>query len=138
MGIVLDTNVLIDAEHSRLALTVITGNGNDNEAYIAVVTVAELLAGVHLAETLEARIKRSAFVEGILNAIPSLPFDEAVARTYAELYSHFLKHKPRAQNLPNVHDLQIAATAITNGFPVLTNNIKDFGKIPGLRVKKIP
>jgi tRNA(fMet)-specific endonuclease VapC len=88
-----------------------------------------------LAKTPDARIWRSSFVEWILQAIPCLPLEEAVARTYADLYAHVLQSNPRIQRLPNVHDLQIAATAITNGFAVLTNNVQDFKEIPGLKIE---
>ncbi len=135
MGLIIDTNVLIDAERHRLMFKELTVLSEYGEAYIAAITVSELLAGVHLAKTTESRIQRSAFVEGVLNAIPSLPFEEAVARTYAELYAHALQSNPRIQRIPNVHDLQIAATAIANGFAVLTNNVQDFRKIPGLRIE---
>ena len=135
MDLIIDTHVFIDAENHRLVLKELTVLSEYGEAYIAAITVSELLAGVHLAKTPEARIQRSAFVEGVLSTIPCLPFEEAVARTYAELYAHFLKSNPRIQRIPNVHDLQIAATAITNGFAVLTNNVQDFGKVPGLKIE---
>jgi len=61
-----------------------------------------------------------------------------VARTYAELYAHFLKIQSRVKGTFNVHDLQISATAVTHGFTVLTNNVKDFEKVPGLKVLKPP
>ena len=134
MGLIIDTNIFIDVEQHRLVLKNLTVLSEYGEAYIAAITASELLAGVHLAKTVEARIQRSAFVEGILHAIPCLPFDEAVARTYAELYAHFLQSNPRIQRIPNVHDLQIAATAMTNGFVVLTNNVQDFKKVPGLKI----
>ncbi len=135
MGLIIDTNVFIDAEHQRLVFKELTVLSEYGEAYMAAITVSELLAGVHLAKTPEARVQRLAFVEGVLSAIPCLPFEEAVARTYAELYAHFLKSSPRTKRIPNVHDLQIAATAITNGFAVLTNNIQDFRKVPGLNIE---
>jgi len=135
MGLIIDTNVFIDAEHHRLVFKDLTVLSEYGEAYIAAITVSELLAGVHLAKTPGARVQRSAFVEGVLRAIPCLPFEEAVARTYAELYTHFLKSNPRIQRIPNVHDLQIAATGIANGFAVLTNNVQDFVKIPGLKIE---
>ena len=135
MGLIIDTNVFIDAEQHRLVLKELTVLSEYGEAYIAAITVSELLAGVHLAKTVDARIQRSAFVEGVLSAIPCLPFEETVARTYAELYAHILQSNPRIQRLPNVHDLQIAATAITNGFAVLTKNVQDFKKVPGLKIE---
>jgi tRNA(fMet)-specific endonuclease VapC len=130
MGLVIDTNVFINAENNRFDLDTLAQYADYGEAYIAAVTVSELLTGVHMAKTTAIRVKRSAFVEGVLNGVPVLDFTEEVARTYAELYAHFLKK--RAKPSSTVHDLQIAATAITFGYAVLTSNVGDFKKIPGL------
>ena len=130
MGLVIDTNVFINAGNDRFDLDTLAQYADYGEAYIAAVTVSELLTGVHMAKTTAIRVKRSAFVEGVLNGVPVLDFTEEVARTYAELYAHFLKK--RAKPSSTVHDLQIAATAITFGYAVLTSNVGDFKKIPGL------
>jgi predicted nucleic acid-binding protein len=133
MGLVIDTNVFIDAQDGRFALERLAEFAHYGEGFIAAITVSELLAGVHLAATPAQRVQRSAFVEGVIGSVPVLDFTEAVARAYAELYAHFLR--PRGQMKGRVHDLQIAATAIAHGFPVLTSNRDDFRQIPGLRVE---
>jgi len=132
MGIVIDTNVFIDAENSRLSLQSLEKFADYGDTFIAAITVSELLAGVHMAKKSTIKIKRSAFVENIISTMPVLEFNEAVARCYSELYVHFLKSKAKANT--NVHDLQIAATAITHGYAVLTSNINDYKKVPGLNV----
>ncbi len=132
MGLVIDTNIFIDAENGRLDLNSLDTFSAYGDVYIAAITVSELLAGVHLAKTADIRIQRSAFVEGIISKIPVLGFTEEVARSYGELYAHFLK--PRAKTNTNVHDLQIAATCIVHGFAVLTSNVADYKKVPGLNV----
>ena len=132
MGLVIDTNVFIDAENGRLDLGSIVSLSDYGDAYIAAVTVSELLTGVHLARTSTIRIQRSAFVEGIIANIPVLEFNEEVARCYGELYALFLKSRAKANT--NVHDLQIAATCIAHGFTLLTSNVADFKKVPGLEI----
>ncbi len=132
MGLVIDTNVFIDAENSRLDLNSLGIFSDHGDAYIAAITVSELLTGVHLSRTAAIRIQRSAFVEGIIAKIPVLDFNEEVARCYGELYAHLLK--PRAKANTNVHDLQIAATCIAHGFAVLTSNVADYKKVPGLNI----
>ena len=77
-------------------------------------------------------MRRLSFVENMLDHVPLLAFDAEVARVYAELYAQALKNQNR-KNL-NTHDLQIAATAICYGYPVLTSNTEDFHKIPGVRL----
>ncbi|MEE9493594.1 MAG: type II toxin-antitoxin system VapC family toxin [Gammaproteobacteria bacterium] len=130
MGVVIDTNVFIDAENGRLALNSLDALSVNGDAYVAAITISELLTGVHLANAADIRIQRSAFVEGIIAKIPVLEFNEEVARCYGEIYAHFLKPRVKA----NVHDLQIAATCIAHGFAVLTNNVSDFKKVPGLNI----
>ena len=132
MGLVIDTNVFIDAENGRLDLTSLDTFSDNGDAYIAAITVSELLTGVHLARTADIRIRRSAFAEGIISKLPVLEFNEEVARCYGELYAHFLR--PRAKATTNVHDLQIAATCIAHGFAVLTTNVADYKKVPGLNI----
>ncbi len=131
MGLIIDTNVFIDAEQGRIHLHEISALKKYTEAFISVITISELLTGVHLAKTADERIKRSAFVQHIISKIPALDFDKVVAKTYSELHVHFLSSRKVA---PAIHDLQISATAITFGYPVLTSNTTDFKKIPGLQV----
>jgi len=132
MGLVVDTNIFIDTENGRLNLDTLNALPDWDESYIAAVTVSELLVGVHLAKTDTIRIKRSAFVEGIIVNMPVLDFNEKIAKSYAQLYALVLKSKAKAST--NVHDLQIAATCIALGHSILTSNVSDFKKIPGLNI----
>jgi len=131
MGLIVDTNVFIDAENNRLNLSRLSALQNQT-VYIAAVTVSELLAGVALAKTADEKINRHAFVENILNSVPVLDFDIEVARIYAELYAHALSNGKR-QKL-NAHDLQLAATALVYGHQILSANTDDFKNIPGIKV----
>ena len=131
MGLIIDTNVFIDAENGRLELGAIPVLQTE-PVFIAAVTVSELLAGVKLAKTPEEYMHRHTYAESILNSIPVLDFDTEVARTYAELYAQALGQQRRS-NL-NVHDLQIAATALVQGYSILTTNVDDFNGIPGVRL----
>ena len=132
MGLVIDTNFFINVENNRAKMQELDSYTSYGEVYISAITAAELLLGVHLASDMAIRINRHAFVDNILRSIPSLAFDAKVARTYAEIYAYFFK--PRCKATANVHDLQIAATALTYDFPILTNNIKDFKPIPGIKI----
>ncbi len=131
MGLIIDTNVFIDAENGRLELGAIPVLQTE-PVFIAAITVSELLAGVKLAKTPEEYMHRHTYAESILNTIPVLDFDTEVARTYAELYAQALGQQRRS-NL-NVHDLQIAATALVQGYSVLTTNVDDFKGVPGVRL----
>jgi tRNA(fMet)-specific endonuclease VapC len=102
-----------------------------NEALaIAAITASELLTGVHRANTESRRLRREAFVEGILALIPVLPIDLRVARVHAHLWAILAAD---GQTI-GAHDLWIAATALTHGYSVLTHNVREFNRMPGLVV----
>jgi len=95
-----------------------------------VITVSELLHGVHRATHGKARARRAAFVEGLLAAVEALPITTAVARIHAEIWSA-LKDEGA---VIGAHDLWIAATALGQGMTVATANARDFERVPGLDV----
>lgn len=101
----------------------------DEERAISVVTVSELLHGVHRA-TGARRARRRAFVEHVLAGFEPLPITETVARVHAEAWADLSR---RGQAV-GAHDLWIAATALAHGYGVVTDNREDFGRVRGLRV----
>ncbi len=128
MGLILDTNILIQAE--RQPGSIRFGDYETHGGlYISAITASELLIGVHRADTAERRLKRLAFVESILAAIPTLAFDLETARLHAEMVAALPKNLTAS-----AFDSLIAATALRHGFPVLTANTADFTIFPGLTV----
>ncbi|MEW6571965.1 MAG: PIN domain-containing protein, partial [Nitrospirota bacterium] len=93
----------------------------------------ELLHGVERADSHTRKIKRQAFVEKVIEFFPVFPFDLPVARIYAKLWAT-LSAKGIAIGS---HDLIIAATALSLDYTIVTVNIRDFGKIKGLKVERI-
>ncbi len=130
MGLVIDTSVLIAAERGEVNFAQWESYG---DAYISSITISELLIGVYRANTEERKIKRSAFVEHIISSLSSLAFGEEEARVYAQI----LKNLFDKGITLGVHDMLIGATAIANGYPVLTTNESDFKRISGLEVLTI-
>lgn len=132
MGLIIDTGVLIRLEKDPTAVDFSTYTPAYGEGFISAATCSELLVGVHLANTVERRARRSAFVEAIFNLFRPLPFDLEVARVHAHLVSAL----GRSVTLGAL-DLIIGATAIRHGFPVLTTNAADFNRMPGCRVEAL-
>jgi predicted nucleic acid-binding protein len=128
MGLLLDTNVLIRAERREQPPDWSPWEP-EGGAYLAAISASELLTGVHRADSEARRVRRAAFVEGILAAVPVLPFDLETARAHAQL----LAALPRGF-IVGAHDLLIAATAAQHGLAVLTAHHKEFSRIPGIRV----
>lgn len=101
----------------------------DEERAISVVTVSELLHGVHRSSGLR-RNRRSAFVEHVLAQLEPVPITEPVARVHAQVWAD-LEERGK---VVGAHDLWIAATALAHGFGVVTCDRRDFDRVSGLRV----
>ncbi|HEY7330532.1 MAG TPA: type II toxin-antitoxin system VapC family toxin [Gemmataceae bacterium] len=129
MGLMVDTNVLIRFEKDGKAIDLSPWKPAER-VYISVVTVSELLIGVHRADTEERRQRRSAFVESIISGISVLNFTIDCARMHAQIYAILAKKG----QLIGAHDLLIAATARYHDFSILTDNVEEFSRVPGLRV----
>lgn len=133
MGVVLDTSVFVALEKQAgtFDFNVYKEHG---DAFISAVTVSELLVGVHYADTEARRARRAAFVEAVLASLDVLDFTREIARLHAQLYAS-LKRKGQ---LIGAHDFMIAATALYYGFPVVTENLREFERIDGLQVLPLP
>jgi tRNA(fMet)-specific endonuclease VapC len=132
VAVLIDTDLLVDLEHGVGAPEVDRLLG-DQERAISVITVSELLHGVHRA-TGARRARRSAFVEHLLAGLQAISITEPVARVHADIWAQLAK---RGQVI-GAHDLWIAATAIAHGLAVATGNGADFSRVPGLRVLQAP
>lgn len=128
MAVLIDTDVLVELERGACANALEDAIGEQDRA-ISVITVSELLHGVHRA-TGARRARRSAFVEHLLAGLHAIPITEPVARVHAGVCSQLTD----AGDLIGAHDLWIAATALAHGLAVATGNRADFQRVPGLHV----
>jgi tRNA(fMet)-specific endonuclease VapC len=129
MGLITDTCIFIQAERTKGSINFKKWEQYEN-AYISAITVSELLIGVHRATTEARRLKRSAFVETIINEVPILNFNIEIARIHAEICAYLME---KGQSI-GAHDLIIAATALANDCVLLTNNHQEFNRVPGLNI----
>jgi tRNA(fMet)-specific endonuclease VapC len=131
MGVVLDTSVLIEAERQRFEIDKFTENREDEIFGLSVITVTELLHGVHRADSTKRRLKRSAYVEKVIELFPVFVFEISIARIYSELWSDLSSKGIQI----GAHDLIIGSTALSLGFSVATYNMRHFEKIEGLKIE---
>ena len=130
MGRLIDTSVFIDLERKGSQVSGLEGWLPDEPAMMAAMSASELLVGMHRAETPERRKERRAFIDDVFEFATILPFDLGVARRHAELWAEL----SGAGQLIGAHDLIIAATALAHDHSVLTLNMRDFDRVPGLTV----
>jgi len=83
---------------------------------------------VHRASAPDVRARRSAFVEGILERFPLLSVDLACARAHAQLWAELR----RGGALIGPHDLWLAAACVAHGLTMVTANVREFARVPGL------
>jgi predicted nucleic acid-binding protein len=132
LGILIDSSVLVAAERGTLDLDALAENAGDEDLAIASVTAAELLHGVHRANTAARRHRREAYVESLLSRLPVLAFDLLAARIHARVWADLL-HRGIGVG---AHDLLIAATALSRGLAVATRDERSFPRIPGLTLAR--
>ena len=131
MAVLIDASILIEAERGRLDLESYVVQRQEEEFFLSVITASELLHGVHRAVQPEVRTKRAAFVEAILERFPLLPVDRATARAHAQIWAELAA----AGQMIGAHDLWLAATCIAHGFTMVTANVREFARVPGLVVE---
>ncbi len=119
-----DTSVFIARESGR-ALNV---DALPDELGVSVITVGELRAGVLATDDLVVRDRRLATLTAVL-ALDPFPIDSAVAEAWARLR---VMLRDAGHRMP-LNDSWIAATAITLGVPVVTQD-DDYAHAPGLEV----
>ena len=98
-----------------------------SEIMLSSITVAELFYG---AEKSKARKKNWAVVEDFVSNFGIVPFDEKSCQKYAKIRVSLEK-----SGVPiGPMDLLIASISLANSFILVTNNIKEFTRIKGLKL----
>ena len=124
--LILDTGMLITTERTGTRIQAVIAD--DDDVAIAAITVAELGAGVALADE-RHRAHRAEFVARILALIPVVVYDLSVAEAHGRL----LAQVHRAGERRGAHVLIIAATAVaTRRTIVTTDRAARFGDLPGV------
>lgn len=102
---------------------------------ISAVTLAELTFGVRKASASQ-RKQNQTVLDQFTSHLAVLDWPQAASQSYAEIR---LDLEKRGKQI-GAADLMIAAHAHTIGATVVTNNIKDFSRVKGLRVEnwKLP
>lgn len=128
LSYLLDTNILSDLVRNPggVVATRISEAGEDRVC-TSIVVAAELRYGALKSTS----AKLSERVDLILSALEILPLEIPVDREYAALRHHLTR-----QGTPiGPNDLLIAAHALAHDLTVVTGNLREFLRVPGLKVE---
>ena len=95
---------------------------------ISAIVLAELWFGVEHSNAKEAN---ATILEIFLNDFEIAPFDVACAKAYSKIREN-LSSKGK---LIGPNDMLIAATAIANDATLISNNIREYSRVPALKVE---
>jgi len=95
---------------------------------ISSITLAELHYG---AEKSERRLHNLQAIEHFVARLEVLPFTAKAAAHYGQIRAEL----ERAGTPCGPHDMQIGAHARSEGLIVVTNNIREFSRMPGVRTE---
>jgi len=76
----------------------------------------------------QVRTRRMAFVERVLSGMEILDIDISIARIYAKFWSDLAG----SGQMIGAYDLWLAASALANDCSVVTRNVREFERVPGL------
>jgi tRNA(fMet)-specific endonuclease VapC len=125
----LDTDICIEALRRRSeALFRHLRAHSPDELAISVITESELHFGAFNSASPE---RNAAAVEAFLQPFSILAFGREYVPIYARLRSTLERAGSRIGNL----DMLIAAQAVALRLTVVTNNLREFRRVPGLRVE---
>ena len=121
----LDTNIVIYVLKRRPMQVLEVFNRHQGRMAISSITLAEL---IHGAEKSSAVASNIAVVEDFISRLTVLPYDDKAAWHFGSIRAALEK-----SGLPiGVNDLHIAAHARSSGLVLVTNNNREFARVPGL------
>lgn len=125
----LDANILIGFLRGKLRSAYDLLMENDASLFkVSAIVEAEMLIGAEQSKKPDEERLR---VESLLLPFEIVPFDETCAVYYAKIRA-YLENK--GQTIGS-NDYLIAATALAHGAVLVTNNVNEFKRVPGLSIE---
>ena len=126
---ILDTNVLIDFSRGNLPIAYEMMRNSDASLFkVPAIVKSELLLGALKSRDPESMRFR---VENLLLPFEILPFDDACSFHYASIRAHL---ESEGMTI-GANDYLIAAIALAYSAVLVTNNVKEFKRVPGLSIE---
>lgn len=127
LNFMLDTNTAIYVIKERPITVLNKFNQYAARLCVSTITVAELYYGAENSQYIDRNLAQ---VDDFLSRLSILPYDNNAASHYGNIRADLTKKGL----LIGENDMHIAGHARSQGLIVVTNNIRDFERIDGLRV----
>lgn len=129
MTYMLDTNICIYAIKNRPEIVLQRLKENmQNGLCISAITLAEMQHGVEKSAQPE---KNAAALMRFVSILQVLPFDDGAAVEYGKVCAHLQRRGTPISPM----DTLIAAHAKAEGLTIATNNVREFERVPGLKIE---
>ncbi|PIT73311.1 type II toxin-antitoxin system VapC family toxin [Limnohabitans sp. G3-2] len=124
----LDTNIVIYVVKRRPLEVLAQFNANAARMAISAITLSELYHGAEKSAKVSQNLE---VIEEFASLLEVLPYTAKASQHYGAIRSDLEK----AGQTIGVNDLHIAAHARSEGLVVVTNNLSEFARVPGLMVE---
>lgn len=124
----LDTNIVIYTIKQRPIGALNTFNAKAGQMCISAITLAELLHGAEKSHKPDHNLRQ---VEDFTSRLDVLDYDVSASGHYGNIRAELEK----VGQIIGVNDLHIAAHARSESLILVTNNLREFERVPGLRTE---
>jgi tRNA(fMet)-specific endonuclease VapC len=129
MQYLLDTNICIYiARRSPPEVLARLDGLKPGDVGMSIITYLELVYGAYKSRGIESNLEA---IERLSSLVPVLPLDATAARRYGQIRTDLEK---RGSPI-GAYELLIAGHALASGLTLVTNNTREFRRVPGLRVE---
>ncbi len=129
LAVLLDTDICIHALKRKSASLAARFTENDGRMAISDVTLFELAYG---AEKYDQPQQRMAIIEAFAARLELLPFNSRAAFHAGQIRATL----ERKGQMIGAYDVMIAGIARAQGLILVTNNLREFERVEGLRVER--
>lgn len=124
----LDTNIVIYVLKRRPIEVLEIFNANANRMAISSITLSELIYGAEKSPNVDKNLEA---VEDFISHLEVLPYEAKASQHYGQIKAVLEKKG----EIIGENDIHIAAHAISQGLILVTNNVREFKRVPNLAVE---
>jgi tRNA(fMet)-specific endonuclease VapC len=124
----LDTNIVIYVLKRRPTEVLEIFNKNANRMAISSITLSELIYGSEKSQNVDKNLEA---IEEFISHLDVLPYDAKASQHYGQIKATLEKKA----EIIGENDIHIAAHAISQGLILVSNNLKEFRRVPNLALE---